>query len=54
MLGLDSPGRVEVHLRLEQVAKAIEAVVIEVGVDPEMVRPILGAKLRELSAISER
>jgi hypothetical protein len=47
------PSRVEVTMRLERVAKAIELVVIEMGVDPDTVRPILGAKLRELDAISE-
>jgi hypothetical protein len=53
LLGLDSPSRVEVHMRVEQVAKAIELVVIEMGMDPDAVRPILGAKLRELDAISK-
>jgi hypothetical protein len=53
MLGLDSPSRVEVTMRVEQVARAIELVVIEMGMDAEMVRPILGAKLRELGAIAE-
>jgi hypothetical protein len=53
MLGLDSPSRVEVTMHLEQVAKAIQLVVVEMGLDADAVRPILGAKLRELDAISE-
>jgi hypothetical protein len=53
MLGLDAPSRVEVTMHVEKVAKAIELVVVEMGMDPEMVRPILGAKLRELAAITE-
>jgi hypothetical protein len=53
MLGLDSPSWVEVTWRIEQVAKAIELVVLEMGMDPDAVRPILGAKLRELDAITE-
>lgn len=53
MLGLDCPSKVEVQMHVELVAKATEAVVIELGMDPEMVRPILGAKLRELAAITE-
>jgi hypothetical protein len=40
-------------MRVEQVAKAIELVVIEMGMDPDAVRPILGAKVRELDAISK-
>ena len=40
-------------MRIEQVAKAIELVVVEMGLDPDAVRPILGAKLRELDAIAE-
>jgi hypothetical protein len=54
MLGLDSPSRVEVTMRVEQVAKALIAVVDELGLDSERVRPLLGAKLRELGAIAER
>lgn len=53
MLGLDAPSRVEVTMHVEKVAKAIELVVVDLGMDPEMVRPILGAKLRELAAITE-
>jgi hypothetical protein len=53
MFGLDSPSRVEVTMRVEQVAKALIAVVDELGLDTEQVRPLLGAKLRELSAITE-
>jgi hypothetical protein len=53
MLGRDSPSRVEVTWRIEQVAKAIEMVVVELGLDVERVRPLLGAKLRELDAIIE-
>jgi DNA-binding CsgD family transcriptional regulator len=54
MLGLDSPGRVEVTAKLELIAKAIEAVLSELGVDTELVRPLLAAKLRELDAITEK
>lgn len=53
MLGLDSPSRLEVTMRVEQVAKAIELVVVEMGLDPDTVRPILGAKLRELRHLRE-
>jgi hypothetical protein len=53
MRGLDCPSNVEVQMHVELVAKAIEDVVVELGMDPELVRPVLGAKLRELAAISE-
>jgi hypothetical protein len=53
MLGLGSPSRVELTVQLERVAKAIDAVLSELGVDTEGVRPLLGAKLREL-AIREK
>lgn len=53
LLGLDAPQRIEVQMHVEVVAKAIEHVVIELGLDPDVVRPVLGAKLRELGAISE-
>jgi hypothetical protein len=53
MLGLDSPSRVEVTMRVEQIAKALIAVVSEMGLNVDEVRPLLGAKLRELDAISE-
>jgi hypothetical protein len=32
---------------------SVDSVVVEVGMDPDAVRPILGAKLRALDAISE-
>jgi hypothetical protein len=54
MLGLDSRSRVEVTMNAELVAKALEAVVSELGLDTERVRPLLGAKLRELGAIAEK
>jgi hypothetical protein len=41
-------------MRVEQVAKALTAVVAEMGLDAEQVRPLLGAKLRELGAIAEK
>ena len=40
MLGLDSPSRVEVHMRVEEIAKAIELVVVEMGLERDAVRPI--------------
>ena len=40
-------------MRIEQDAKAIELVVVEIVLAPDAVRPILRAKLRELDAIAE-
>jgi hypothetical protein len=53
MLGLDSRSRVEVTMQTELMAKALIAVVSELGLDTERVRPLLAAKLRELNAIAE-
>jgi hypothetical protein len=41
-------------MRTELVAKALVAVVSELGLDTELVRPLLAAKLRELNAITEK
>lgn len=54
MLGLDAPQRVEVQMRVELIAKAIEEVVVTLGVDPDKVRPLLGTKLREFAAITSK
>jgi hypothetical protein len=54
MLGLDSRSRVELTVQLEKVAKAMDAVLSELGVDTERVRPLLAAKLRDLDAIREK
>jgi hypothetical protein len=53
VLGLDSPSNVEVTMRVEHVAKALIAVVGELGLDTDQARPLLGAKLQELDAIAE-
>lgn len=53
LLGLDAPQRIEVQMHVELVAKAIEHVIVELGLDPDVVRPLLGSKLREIGAISE-
>jgi hypothetical protein len=50
MLGLDVPSKVEVALRVEAIVRALEGTVVELGLDPERVRPVLGRRLRELDA----
>jgi hypothetical protein len=51
ILGLDAPSKVDAVLKVEMIAKALEATVEELGLDATQVRPVLGRRLRELDAV---
>lgn len=50
LLGLDQPSKVEVSMKIEMVVRALEETLTELGLDAQIVRPVLGRRLRELEA----